>query len=332
VQSWDQLKGLDPAYRWMEKVLYWKGRTLEKMGKSLEAEESFGQLLKNFPTSYYSQLVSSQGRFPALPKGAFSPLKDQPLSPFLEWEKADSPGSKISHLEKGRLLIRLTLLPLAVGEFEAMEEEGTNREETWMEVSRLYRQAEEYYRSNLLVRRKISLKPLPGSPSDREKALYLLAYPPGNPSLVNRYAQAQSLDPALLCALILEESRFHAQAISPAGARGLMQIIPPTGKRVAKELKIQRFSPDQLFEPAVNVRLGSYYLAKLLEEFQGKIPLALAAYNAGPHMVRKWLADGRSAAEDEFVENIPYSETRNYVIRVLSSAQVYRALYWPPKN
>jgi soluble lytic murein transglycosylase len=82
----------------------------------------------------------------------------------------------------------------------------------------------------------------------------------------------------------------------------------------------------------VNIRLGSWYLAKLLEDFGGKIPLALAAYNAGPHMVRKWLTDGSSTAEDEFVENIPYSETRNYVILVMTSAQVYRTLYRPPEK
>ena len=159
---------------------------------------------------------------------------------------------------------------------------------------------------------------------------YLLAYPVGDASLINRYAQERNLDPALLCALILEESRFHAGAVSAAGARGLMQLVPVTAQKVARELKIQRISGDQLFDPGMNVRLGSWYLAKMLEEFGGKTHLALAAYNAGPHMVRKWLAGCRSKPEDEFVESIPYSETRNYVIRVITSARIYRALYRPP--
>lgn len=332
IQDWDRLKRLEPNFRWIEKVLYWKGQALEKMGQTREAEENYGQLLSNFPTSYYSQLVLARGRPSGLPKGPFPPLEDRPLPPFLTVKDDDSAGSKILHLEKGRILARLTLLSLAVEEFEEAEKEGTNLEDLWMEISRLYREAEDYYRSNLLVRRKIALKPLTRHPSEREKALYLLAYPSGNPSLINRYASARNLDPALLCALILEESRFHSQAVSPAGARGLMQIIPPTGKKVAKELKVQRFSVDQLFEPSVNIRLGSWYLAKLLEEFGGKVHLALAAYNAGPHMVRKWLANGRFTAEDDFVENIPYSETRNYVIRVITSAQVYRTLYRPPEK
>jgi len=108
-----------------------------------------------------------------------------------------------------------------------------------------------------------------------------------------------------------------------------MQVMPQTGRQIARELKIRRFSEEQLFDPAVNIRLGSWYFARMLEEFGGKVHLALAAYNAGPQAVRKWLAAAPSSTEDEFVESIPYAETRNYVIRVLSSAQVYRFLYWP---
>jgi soluble lytic murein transglycosylase len=199
-----------------------------------------------------------------------------------------------------------------------------------MEISRLYREAEEYYRSNLLVRRKFALKPLLAPPSEKERSLHVLAYPLGHPSQVQQAARNFSIDPALLFALILEESRYQVQAVSPAGARGLMQVMPQTGRQIARELKIGRFSEEQLFDPSMNIRMGSWYFARMLEEFGGKAHLALAAYNAGPHVVRRWLAAAPSAAEDEFVENIPYTETRNYVVRVLGSAQVYRLLYWPP--
>jgi soluble lytic murein transglycosylase len=246
--------------------------------------------------------------------------------------KTNSPSPKSIHLEKGRLLARLALTPWAIDELEAAEGEGGALDEKWIEVSRLYRESEEYYRSNLLVRKKFALKPLSSASSEKERTLYLLAYPLGNPSLVNRYSQTSNLDPALLSALILEESRFQVQAVSPAGARGLMQVMPQTGRQIARELKVRPFSEDQLFDPAVNIHLGSWYFARMLEEFEGKVHLALAAYNAGPQAVRKWLAGGRSLAEDEFVENIPYLETRNYVIRVIGSAQVYRLLYRPQSD
>jgi soluble lytic murein transglycosylase len=328
LQAWDQLKRGGPPARWMEKVLYWEGKALEKGGLPREAEEHFTRLSQDFPHSFYRQLKYSQGRLPAAPRGPFPPPQDPPLAPFLEG-KADPPGPTAVHLEKGRVLTRLGLLPLAVGELEAAEAGGANLEEVWMEISRLYREDEEYYRSNVLVRKKFTLKPLSARPLDKERSLYRLAYPVGNPSLLCHYAQLHSLDPALLCALILEESRFQVQAVSPAGARGLMQVMPQTGRRIARGLRMRRFSAKKLFDPEVNIRLGSWYFARMLEEFGGKVHLALAAYNAGPIMVRKWLADGTCSGDDAFVENIPFPETRNYVIRVMGSAQVYRFLYWP---
>jgi soluble lytic murein transglycosylase len=328
LQAWERLKKAEPHFRWMEKTLYWSGKALEKIDRKEEAEEQYQQLLREYPASYYSQLISSRGLEPRASPGPVPILQERLLS-SVEEMKTNSPGPKSIHLEKGRLLARLSLTPWAIDELEAAEEEGAAPEDKWIEVSRLYRESEEYYRSNLLVRKKFALKPLSSRSTEKEKTLYLLAYPLGNPSLVNQYAQLQNLDSALLSALILEESRFQVQAVSPAGARGLMQVMPQTGRQIAKELKVRPFSEDQLFDPAINIRLGSRYFARMLEEFEGKVHLALAAYNAGPQAVRKWLASGLSSAEDEFVENIPYLETRNYVIRVIGSAQVYRLLYCP---
>jgi soluble lytic murein transglycosylase len=328
LQAWERLKKAEPHFRWMEKALYWSGKALEKIDRSEEAAEYYQQLLREHPASYYSHLVSSRGLGPRASRAPVLVFQG-PLLSSVEEMKTNSPGPKSIHLEKGRLLARLALTPWAIDELEAAEEEGGVLEEKWIEVSRLYRESEEYYRSNLLVRKKFALKSLSSRSSERERTLYLLAYPLGNPSLVNRYAQQHNLDSALLSALILEESRFQVQAVSPAGARGLMQVMPQTGRQIAREQKVLRFSEEQLFDPEVNIRLGSWYFARMLEEFEGKVHLALAAYNAGPQTVRKWLAGARSPAEDEFVENIPYLETRNYVIRVIGSAQVYRLLYWP---
>jgi len=213
-----------------------------------------------------------------------------------------------------------------VGELEAAEE-GIAAEEMRLEISRLYREVGEYHRSAVLVRKKMSPRPLAGSPSEKQRTLYLLAYPLGYPSWINQYAQKRNLDPAFLTAVILEESRFDPQAVSPAGARGLMQVLPATANQIVQRVKVNAYSDTLLFDPEINLRLGSWYLSSLMEEFRGKEIGVLAAYNAGPHVVREWLARNPSAPEDEFVENIPYGETRNYVIRVLGSAQVYRMLY-----
>jgi len=112
----------------------------------------------------------------------------------------------------------------------------------------------------------------------------------------------------------------------------LMQVLPSTASQIVQRIKVRPYSESLLFDPEMNLRLGTWYLSGLLEEFGGKETSALAAYNAGPHVVRQWMAKIPAAREDEFVENIPYAETRNYVIRVLSSAQVYRMLYGTPQK
>jgi soluble lytic murein transglycosylase len=137
------------------------------------------------------------------------------------------------------------------------------------------------------------------------------------------------IERALAFALMRQESNFEAGAVSPAGARGLMQLMPGTARAMARELKEPALA-NRLTDPAANMRLGTAYLAKRLDEFDGAVPLALAAYNAGAHRVRQWLdanGDPRTSSVDpiDWIELIPFSETRNYVMRVIESITVYRA-------
>jgi len=133
---------------------------------------------------------------------------------------------------------------------------------------------------------------------------------------------------ALVLALIRQESGFHERAVSAVGARGLMQLMPATARSMARLMKVG-YAPQRLHEPEYNVRLGTRYLGDLIEGFNGSYILSLAAYNAGPGRVRSWIreyGDPRNPEVDpiDWIENIPFSETRNYVQRVLESLQVYR--------
>jgi soluble lytic murein transglycosylase len=324
IQTWQTVQTFKPASPWSEKALYWKAKALQKTGQTNFADETFQRLRLDFPAAYYTQLSLGRGASP-LPGKGFRPIKELYLAPFVK-ETSLPEDTKNLRLKKGTLLVRLLLFAEAVDELEAAEGNGMG-EEMRLEISRLLRESGEYNRSALLVRRNFSIRPLPPSPSARDHSLYVLAYPLGNPLWINKYAEQQNLDPALLSAVILEESRFDPQAISVSGARGLMQIMPATGKEIAKKLKIRPYGDPHLYDPEINIRFGSWYLARLLEEFGGKFYLAVAAYNAGPKAVRDWLARSSDLAEDEFVEKIPYLETRNYVVRVLTSYQVYRSLY-----
>ncbi len=137
------------------------------------------------------------------------------------------------------------------------------------------------------------------------------------------------IERAVALALMRQESNFEVGAVSPAGARGLMQLMPGTARAMARELKEPALA-NRLHDPQSNMRLGTAYLAKRLDEFDGAVPLALAAYNAGAHRVRQWLdanGDPRTGSVDpiDWIELIPFSETRNYVMRVIESVTVYRA-------
>jgi soluble lytic murein transglycosylase len=141
-------------------------------------------------------------------------------------------------------------------------------------------------------------------------------------------ALAENDRTALVLALIRQESQFDAKAISPAGARGLMQLMPATAKYVAKKQNLRYRRASLTEDPAYNVRLGQFYLAAMLERFDDYVPLALAAYNAGPHRADRWLklyGDPRTPDVDalDWIEQIPFSETRNYVQRVMEGYAVY---------
>jgi soluble lytic murein transglycosylase len=152
-------------------------------------------------------------------------------------------------------------------------------------------------------------------------------YPLAQWPLVRQEAKAQGLDPYLVTALMREESAFAPLAISGAGARGLMQLMPETADQVAKKYGVARDPSAPLETPEVNIRLGTIHLAELLRDNGGNLSLALASYNAGWPQVRNWIERFGITDAEQFIEDIPYSETRNYVKRVLGSYERYTSLY-----
>ena len=137
-------------------------------------------------------------------------------------------------------------------------------------------------------------------------------------------ARKQRLDPAWVFAMARQESAFNASARSSAGAMGLMQIMPATGKRIASDLNTRLGDRWQLFDPQLNARFGTHYLRKLLDQLDDHPLLAIAAYNAGPHRVRKWLPDAGALEADIWIENVPFHETRTYLQRVLAYTAIYQ--------
>jgi len=157
--------------------------------------------------------------------------------------------------------------------------------------------------------------------------LLRIIYPlPFEQSIV-AYARSHGIDPYFMAALIRQESMFNPTATSPAGAIGLMQVMPPTGRVIARSLGISGFTSAMLKQPELNLRLGSKYLADQIQAYDGRPDYVLAAYNAGPSRVARWRTFPEAVDPDLFMERIPFEETRDYVRIVQLNARIYTTLY-----
>ena len=153
-----------------------------------------------------------------------------------------------------------------------------------------------------------------------------IIFPVDHWDVIQQISLRKRLDRFLMAALIAQESTFQADIRSAANAWGLMQIVPATGREYAQKLSIRPFSTNRLIDPIVNVEIGTTYFADLVRRFGGDVP-ALAAYNAGPSRVVKWLAERPHDDQEVFIDDIPFAETQNYVKRILGTAEDYRRLY-----
>ncbi|HKR96531.1 MAG TPA: lytic transglycosylase domain-containing protein, partial [Candidatus Angelobacter sp.] len=144
---------------------------------------------------------------------------------------------------------------------------------------------------------------------------------------LKRDSAANQLDPHLVASLIRQESEFNPAAISSANAMGLMQLLPSVGKKLAREMKMKRFSSDELLVANTNLLLGTRYFKHMVDHFDGQVEYALAAYNAGADRVDDWRKNGNFADVEEFVESIPFTQTREYVQAIMRNAALYKLLY-----
>jgi soluble lytic murein transglycosylase len=220
------------------------------------------------------------------------------------------------------------LADAAVRELQAA---ASQEDGTWAppEMARVYQDGGRYDRGIEIMKRTTPnyfAVDLPDLPRPYWEALFPKAYWTD----LRKYSVLNGLDPYLVASLIRQESEFNAMALSHANAVGLMQLLPKTGKTVAKQVKLKGYSAPQLFTPAVNLELGTRYFKEMVDKYNGQFEYALAAYNAGTDRVGDWLEQGHYRDPQEFVESIPFTETREYVQAILRNASVYRQLYGTP--
>jgi len=294
----------DDSYR--ERVLYWLARSLERSSVP-DAEGYYRQLLDEFPAGFYATWHRAQKGLPDLrePLGARNALVELPSLPGFD---------------KPRLLASLGLLEESRTEMASARKKAGDRKTLFPGMARLYLELQDYGSAIALF--------LQNRPVKWDKAslpLWTAGYPQAFGELVTAHAAGNGLSEGLVYALIRAESGFSPAIKSPAGAIGLMQLMPATAKQTAREKG--EFNPQRLTVPEYNIKLGTSHLKDLLQDYQGEPVYAIAAYNAGAAAVNRWRKGMKGAAMDEFIESIPYQETRDYVKKVYASAATYRRLY-----
>jgi soluble lytic murein transglycosylase len=293
---------------------YWQGKAAEKAGDVELALQTYREAYDAGAESYYQALAGNAlARLgaPVKEPELERPARGRDLEP-----SATTPRIAF-HLARAQAFSELSLYPLAVGEIAAIENIAGNDRAVRMYLPRAYFKNQAYRRSVAAANQ------LPASDGERD----FYRFPLAHWEAIQRIAHERDLDPFLILALVRQESLFDVRARSHAHAHGLMQLLSSTAARVASRSGMPPPSGEKLYDPEVNLALGTQYLKELLQRYSNNWFKAIAAYNAGEAAVDRWEKEIATDDIEEFVERIPYHETRGYVKLVLRNHRIYKKLY-----
>lgn len=296
--------------------LYWGARAAGRAGQAEKERSELEALSRDFPLTYYGW--RARERLGLESGGLAAP--DRSLAEGTRRVDDET-------IERAALLIEAGLEDLARDElrFAARRVRGFHDR---TQVGVLLARVGDYHRANELVVIAYADSLARGLQPGRE-ALWWLAWPPAHRETIEAvFPKDASIAPALVQAIMREESHYRVDARSSVGALGLLQLMPSTAAQLAREHDRPDFAVEDLFDPETNIALGARYLDQLVRRFDGRLSAAIASYNAGPRRVSTWLRGDAAGIEDDvWVENIPYDQTRAYVKRVQRSLHVYERFY-----
>jgi soluble lytic murein transglycosylase len=336
---------------------YWQGRIAEKTGNNAKASAYYARVLKQAPYTYYgyraAERIANVGN-------ANETMQAEDSGETADDSCGDGPGEEAGcrqdqlfpadlddgppvwteetkqllaaepSFKKTLELVHLDMKKEAAADLWYLQDRLPRKRGTLIGLSKAFFELGDYYRSLILVLRNYE-RYLEGGRPQVPADLWQLAYPQGYWDSIVAYSRKYGQDPYFIAAIIREESQFREEALSPAGARGVMQVMPATGEWIASAIRLQRFDKTRLFESDTAINLGTWYIGHLMKRFKNDPLLAAAAYNAGPAAVAGWIgSNGTGASREEFVESIPFSETRGYVKKVLRNYAEYKRIYGKP--
>lgn len=301
----EQFKKLFGVDDYRERALFWHGRSAAAAGDKSASEGSYSLLRRDFPYGFYALMVPVENS------------EQQELAiPLLKGEAgADVPLP--DGYERVKALIALGLVDDAATELAASKKKLAKGKGD-AGLARLYLEIGNYNGAMAVFNGPLQKRPLENGTA------WAFLYPRAFNDLVSRYADKAGIEASLAYAVMRAESSFSPQATSPVGARGLMQLMPQTAALVLGEKKVE---PERLYDPELNIRLGTRHLRELIDKYGGNRTAVIASYNAGAHNVNRWLKTYANLKGEEFIESIPFAETRDYVKKVLAVAAIYRKLY-----
>jgi soluble lytic murein transglycosylase len=308
--------------------LYWAARAHNKLDAAPQADSRLRLVYTDYANSYYGRLAARQLSARAGGRASLAEVRlasreiatPRPPAPPAAPAAAPVPTDAVI-----RLLLANGLYDDALGELRFAQRAWGTSPRLEATIAWAYHEKGELRRAIGLMRRAYPQHLTAGGeqlPAEMLQVIYPLMYW----DAIRRHSAARDLDPFIVAALIAQESTFDPGIKSVANAWGLMQIVPPTGRSLARSLGIRNFTTASLTNPELNIRLGTLYFSRLVQQFGGTY-YALASYNAGENRIVRWKAERPGLDEDEFIDDIPFPETQNYVKRILGTAEDYRVLY-----
>jgi soluble lytic murein transglycosylase len=285
---------------------YWAGRAWASSGSSTLANERWRDLIARQPVSYYATLGARR-------------LGEKPWTPPARGDSTPHLSDVDSAFARALLLDRLGMDAEVRFEYDALEQAAIKSADRLVATAAAFLEHDQPSRAIRLAQKLIDS-------GQRDARAYRLLFPILHRDELTRDAKARGLDPALVAGLIRQESNFNSRALSIAGARGLMQVLPDVGADVARSLKFPVWYPVLLFDPDANLQLGTAHLAAFMKQYDS-LERVLAAYNAGGSRVSRWSTKAGANDPEIFAERIPFTETRDYVRAVVRNAALYRSLY-----
>jgi soluble lytic murein transglycosylase len=312
-----------PAHATGGAALYFLGRWFERSNDPGAARACFQRLTSTHENTYYSMLARQRNLADGPPNAKVAAFLNGLAMAAPHGVPQESSRATTLRIERSRLLRSSGLADVADSELRFGARTDGQSPLLGMEMAA----AADAPHQALHIMKGMAPEylglPIHSAPRKYWELLFPLPYRAD----LERAAHEAGVDPFLLAGLIRQESEFDPEALSHAEAYGLAQVRPATGKQYARRAGVERFSNRMLFQPATNLKLGATILRDMLEHNDGKVEQTLASYNAGPARPIAWLTCAQFREPAEFVETIPFTETRDYVQAVLRNADVYRRLY-----